>query len=137
MQDLRRFLGGLLAAVLGAALLLIALPTRAHADEFNKATYFTFDAPVGLPGITLPAGTYLFKLADPNDGRSVIDVCDQTDQTCYGVFDTIPVQESHSSDHPSIKFMERATNAPEAVAAWFYPGERTGWQFVYTPRHNG
>ena len=39
--------------------------TGVHADDYNKKTYITFSASVQLPGVTLPAGTYTFKLADP------------------------------------------------------------------------
>jgi len=131
MQDVVRVLSRLLAAVSCAALLLVALPARAHADGFDKATLFTFDAPVALPGVTLPAGTYMFKLADPNNDRSATAVYDQTGQVCYGIFMTISDEESRASDQPSIQFAEGHPGAPEAVAAWFYPGQRAGWQFVY------
>jgi len=137
MQGFSRVLSRLFLMVSCAALLLVALPSRAQADEFDKSTLFTFDAPVALPGVTLPAGTYLFRLADPNDESSVIAVYDQTGQTCYGMFDTIRVRESGSTDDPSIQFAEGHRGAPERVAAWFYPGERTGWQFMYANRANG
>ena len=138
MQEVVRVLSRLLAAVSCAALLLVAAPARAHADEFDKATLFTFDAPVALPGVTLPAGTYMFRLADPNDDRSATAVYDQTGQVCYGIFMTVADQESHSSDQPSVEFAEGHHGAPEAIAAWFYPGQRAGWQFVYANnRANG
>ena len=138
MQDLMRVVVKPLAVVSCAALLVLAWPSRAGADEFDKATYFTFDEPVALPGVTLPAGTYLFRLADPDGSSSVIDVYDETGRTCYGVFLTIPEQESHASDQPSIQFAEQPGRAPEAIAAWFYPGDQTGWKFLYANhRANG
>ena len=35
------------------------------ADAFtsDKRTYFTFNQSVALPGVTLPAGTYMFRLS--------------------------------------------------------------------------
>jgi hypothetical protein len=36
----------------------------AEADTWDQLTYFTFSAPVEIPGTILPAGTYSFKLAD-------------------------------------------------------------------------
>ena len=32
-------------------------------ESYNRATHLTFSGPVGLPGLTLPAGTYVFELA--------------------------------------------------------------------------
>src|SRR5712691_1433654 len=53
----------------GAALLSLGLAPSAHADEFTKLTLLTFSGPVEVPGISLPAGTYRFQLADPTTGR--------------------------------------------------------------------
>ena len=55
-----------------AATLAVAFAGTAHADECSKLTYLTFSGPVQLPGITLPAGTYRFELADPDSSRRVI-----------------------------------------------------------------
>ena len=35
------------------------------AQTADRRTIFTFNGPVTLPGVTLPAGQYLFRLADP------------------------------------------------------------------------
>jgi hypothetical protein len=42
---------------------LMAAP--AFAQPSDKRTLFTFSGPVAMPGITLPAGQSLFRLADP------------------------------------------------------------------------
>ena len=34
---------------------------KARADEWDKKTTLTFNEPVQVPGITLSAGTYVFK----------------------------------------------------------------------------
>ena len=60
------------AKVLFCAAAFLALSAQGvRADDYNKLTYFTFSAPVQVPGVTLPAGKYTFKLADPEmvDGR--------------------------------------------------------------------
>ena len=53
-----------LRVICGTALLAVCLAPAGHADEWTKLTYFTFSAPVDMPGMTLPAGTYRFELAD-------------------------------------------------------------------------
>ena len=72
--------------VCGAALLALSLTGTAHADEWNKLTYLTFSGPVQLPGVTLPAGTYRFQLADPDSSRRVVRVSDKDGSTSYGIF---------------------------------------------------
>ena len=36
----------------------------------DRTTYVTFSGPVSLPGVTLPAGEYLFRVADSPSNRS-------------------------------------------------------------------
>lgn len=115
---------------LSAAVLTVALVPAAHADDFTKLTVLTFSAPVDLPGITLPAGTYRFALADPESGRRAISVS-TNDGKQLGVFLSIPDQRATATDKPVVMFKEAAAGSPAAVQVWFYPAEHTGYEFVY------
>ena len=113
------------------AILAVGLAPAAHADEWNKLTYLTFSGPVNMPGITLPAGTYRFELADPDSSRRVVRVSDKDGSKSYGMFLSISDQKLEPSDKPLVMFKEMPAGAPQAVQAWFYPGETTGYEFVY------
>src|SRR5262245_20945594 len=115
----------------GAALLAVCLAPAAHADEWTKLTYFTFSAPVEMPGMVLPAGSYKFELADPDSTRRVVRISDKEGGKIHGIFLSIPDQKLEPSDKPIVMFRETPAGAPEAVKAWFYPGETTGYEFVY------
>jgi len=115
----------------GAAMLAACLTPAAHADEWTKLTYFTFSGPVEMPGIVLPAGTYKFELADPDSSRRVVRVSDKEGDKIHVIFLSISDQKMEPSDKPLVMFMEAAAGAPEAVKAWFYPGETQGYEFVY------
>ena len=115
----------------GAALLAVCLAPAAHADEWTKLTYFTFSAPVEMPGMVLPAGSYKFELADPDSTRRVVRISDKEGGKIHGIFLSIPDQKLEPSDKPIVMFREAPAGAPEAVRAWFYPGETTGYEFVY------
>lgn len=116
-----------------AAVLAFGLATAApaHADEWNKLTLLTFSGPVDVPGMTLPAGTYRFELADPSSGRRVIRVSDKEGTKIQGIFLSISNQRMEPSDKPVVMFQEAPSGAPQAVKAWFYPGETYGYEFVY------
>jgi len=120
-----------LVASCGTAILALSLASVAHADEWNKLTLLTFSAPVEVPGITLPAGTYRFQLADPESGRSVIKVSDKDGAKVYGMFLSMQNRRMTPSDKPVVMFKESPAGSPEAVQAWFYPGETYGYEFVY------
>jgi len=118
-------------AVCSAAIFAVGVTSAAHADEWNKLTILTFSGPVDVPGITLPAGTYRFELADPTTSRRVIRVSDKDGTKSYGMFLSMSNQRTEPADKPIVMFQEAAAGAPQAVKVWFYPGETYGYEFVY------
>jgi hypothetical protein len=77
-------------ALLCAAVLTVMAAPAAHADEWNKKTILTFSGPVQLPGATLPAGSYVFKLADLNGNRHVVQVFDKDETKIFATLMAIP-----------------------------------------------
>jgi hypothetical protein len=115
------------AAALAA---LIVMPSAARADQWNKLTYLTFSGPVQVPGHTLPAGTYTFKLADVND-RHVVQIYDKATSKLLATVLTIPDERLDPADKPVVMFKETPSGTPSAIQAWFYPGNTIGDEFVY------
>lgn len=110
---------------------LSALGGVAHADEWDQKTIFTFSGPVEIPGQVLPAGTYVFKLADSQSDRNVVQVFSKDERHLIGTFLVVPDERLKPAGKPIITFDERASDSPEAIKAWFYPGENYGHEFVY------
>ncbi len=117
----------MLLAGLGA----LALLPGAKADEWNQKTVVKFSGPVEMPGQTLPAGTYVFKLADSKSNRHIVQVFNQDQSQLFGTFLAIPSHRLHPSEKTIIQFAERAPGSPQAVKAWFYPLRSFGHEFVY------
>lgn len=115
------------------AVTLLALTTAPAVAQtpLDKRIFFTFSAPVTLPGVTLPAGTYQFHLVSPSRDRDVVVVRSEDGSQVYSTFLTIPEMINERPDEPEIRFMERRGNGPHAIRAWWYPGERTGFAPVY------
>ena len=58
-----------------AALFVAALaPRTVKADQWDKKTYLTFSDSVQVPGATLPAGKYIFKLLESPSDRYVVQI---------------------------------------------------------------
>ncbi len=114
----------------GVAVLGCLMPT-AKADDWDQKTVFTFSGPVEIPGQVLPAGTYVFKLADSSSDRNIVQVFNRNMNHLYGTFLAIPDYRLRPADKTIITFAERPAGSPEAVKAWFYPGENYGHDFVY------
>jgi hypothetical protein len=109
---------------------LVAIGARA--DETDRLTYITFSGPVQLPGITLAAGTYTFKLADLAGNRHVVQVFSKEDSPkLITTLMTIPNQRLDPVKDTYIMFQERPAGSPQAMKAWFYPGRSIGEEFIY------
>jgi hypothetical protein len=104
---------------------------HARADEWDQKTIFTFSEAVEIPGQVLAPGTYVFKLADSPSNRNIVQVFDKSETHLYGTFFAIPDYRMHTPERPIITFDERPAGAPEAVRAWYYPGNDYGHEFVY------
>lgn len=120
-----------LKALCCATVLTVVLAPSARADEWNKKTILTFSGPVQIPGATLPAGSYVFKLADIPGNRHVVQVFDKDEKKIYTTMLAIPNERLEPSDKPVVLFSERASGSPQAIKVWFYPGNRVGNEFVY------
>lgn len=121
-------------AYVSAGLLAFGVATlqpQAKADAWNQKTVMTFSGPVEIPGHVLSAGTYVFKLMDSMSDRNIVEVLNKRENHVYGIFLAIPDYHLKVSGKPIITFEERAAGAPEAVKAWFYPGDNYGHEFVY------
>ena len=102
----------------------------AHADEVNEATQMTFSQPVQVPGHTLPAGTYLFKLA-PVDSKNVVQIFNAEGTVLYASAVTIPTVRPQATGDTEVTLAEQTQGTPNALLRWFYPGRLTGREFVY------
>jgi len=113
------------------ALLTGVTVTSATAQTPDKRTLFTFSGPIAMPGVTLPAGQYLFRLADPNTSAKVVQVLSADGKNPYGMFFSLPADRFEAASTPEVRFMETAKGMPAAIRTWWYPGERTGYEFIY------
>ena len=102
----------------------------ARANQWDKQTLVTFSNPVEVPGKVLPAGNYVFKIANTQD-RQVVQIFTQNQSKVLATIEAVPDYRVQTTDKPVISFEERPSGKPEALRSWFYPGENYGVQFVY------
>ena len=117
-----------------SALMALAFVVGAKADEWNKITKITFNEPVEIPGNgaqILPAGTYVFKLLDSPSDRNIVQILSERQDHIFSTILAIPNYRLKATDKTVITFRERASGQPEALRAWFYPGNISGQEFVY------
>jgi len=120
-------------AALCLAILGPAFTPKACADENDKKTIVTFSEPFEIPGVALPAGTYVFKLVNSMTDRNIVQVFDKDETRLYATVFAIPDYRPQPTGATVTYFEERTAGAPQAIRAWFYPGDEVGQEFVYPP----
>jgi hypothetical protein len=117
---------------IGLMLSLLGFMSAAvQADERDKKTVITFSQPVEIPGRVLPAGTYTFKLADSMSDRHIVQIFNADGTKIIATLMAIPDYRLTPTDKTVITFDEVPSGSPEAIRAWFYPGNTIGQEFVY------
>ena len=115
----------------GLMAIMTPAPMGAVAHTYDKLAYLTFSGPVQIPGVTLDAGTYRFRLANPESSRNVLQVLSNDGSTVYAMFFTRPDRRVDLTDDPTVTFRETPAGVPPAVRSLFYGGEYRGYEFVY------
>ena len=124
---------GLIKFAAGATLLLAALSPRAvRADSWDRKTTINFSDTVQIPGTTLPAGTYVFKLWDSQSDRYVVQIFNERQNHVFATLLTIPEYRMNAPDKTVVSFYEAPAGQPQPIKAWFYPGDNNGREFVYS-----
>jgi hypothetical protein len=114
----------------GVVLLGLLAAPAIRAVNMNNMTYLTFGRAVELAGVRLPAGTYVFEVANPDSGANVIRVLSRDRARVHVLKPTIPTYRERTSDmRTMIKLGEAPAGEPPAVRAWFPENETRGHQF--------
>jgi hypothetical protein len=110
--------------------LVVAIPARA--DQWNKKTIVTINQPMEVPGnMTLPAGKYVFKLHDSASVRHIVQIWNEDETHLFTTILAIPNYRLTPTGETVINFHERPGTQPQALRAWFYPGDNFGQEFAY------
>jgi hypothetical protein len=124
-----------MATIFCVGLMALVVSPRVEADGWNKKTVVTFRQPVEIPGgIILPAGTYVFKLLDSMSDRHIVQIFNRDQTHIYATILAIPNYRLQVTDKTVMTFGERWAGSPQAIRAWFYPGDNSGQEFVYPKR---
>src|SRR5258705_6015376 len=105
------------------------------AQPLDKRTYFTFSAPVEVPGVALPPGKYMFRVVDPDTGGNVVQVVSEDGQKPYAMFFALPAMRPTPAPESEVRFMETPAGTPRAIKTWWFAGDTTGREFIYPKEH--
>jgi hypothetical protein len=113
-----------------AALATLASQVGAQETNTSERTFMAFSAPVELPGITLEAGTYEFRLAD-TEARNVVQVLRKDSKEPMGQWTFVQAERPQVSGETVVMFKETKEGTTPAVQFWYFPNEKIGKEFIY------
>jgi len=124
--------------IIAAVIAVAACTTTMNADVWNKKTKVTFSGPVQVPSahakqgvVVLPAGTYIFRLLESPSERHIVQVTNTRGDHVFTSIIAINDYRVNASSKTVMYFTERQAGSPQAIKAWFYPGDNYGQRFVY------
>jgi LPXTG-motif cell wall-anchored protein len=120
----------LVIATLCLAIIAVIVP-NANAQRFDRGTKITINQPFEIPGVALPAGTYVLRLMDIPGSRTVVQLLNADETKSYAIVLGIPDYMLKTPEKTDISFYEAEAGAPLPLRAWFYPGYNYGVEFVY------
>src|SRR4051812_36141699 len=111
---------------------LVGMSARVAAQNTvpSERTFLTFSNTVEMPGVTLPAGTYVFRLADIPT-RNVVQVLSKDEKDILGQWTFVQAQRPKATEDTVVMFKEAPEGQTAAVQYWYYPGETIGKEFIY------
>ena len=122
------------ALACSAAIVCLFATASGHASGTlaAKTMYLTVNTPIGLPGVGLAPGTYIFELANPEGDPSIVRVTSRDGLQVYymGFTELIARPAGLRADRP-VSFGEARPGAPLPIAVWYPANDSTGRRFIY------
>lgn len=115
-----------------ALLAAAGFTTSARADQWDKKTIMTINEAVQVPNKVLEPGTYVFKLADSQSDRHIVQIFTQDEKQLVTTILAIPNYRLKPKGKTEFDFWETPAGQPRAMRAWFYPGDNFGQEFAYS-----
>ena len=114
-----------------AALISTASGNAITLGPLTHINHVTFNQPVRLPGVLLPAGTYEFELGPAGTHRDIVRVSGKKGQPFYMGFTREVPRPRGWPNGRVLELTERAPGAPPAIATWYPLDSASGHAFVY------
>ena len=123
-----RLIPGLIVVV-GLIVVMAAFAVTSRAAT-SHANTLTFSRSVALPGVVLPAGTYVFDIANPDASHDVVIVRQNGRVHFMGFTQTVQRPPRMALDQP-VTLREARPDSAAPIDAWYPIGSSNGHQFIY------
>jgi hypothetical protein len=122
-----------LASIIAVAGIFASSSSQAASPLMPMTTSnnLTISNPVGLPGVTLTAGTYVFESGIGGMDRNIVRVLSRNRQRLFYQGFTVPTTRRFDAEKNVLTFGETTNGAPAPILAWYPVGSNSGHAFMY------
>jgi hypothetical protein len=118
------------------AMLYIAMTFGSFAQEYlpaqwNKKSILTVEKQLELPGIVLETGTYVVRLHENGEKRSLIQVLDRAETQVLATILAVPDHRVRPEGDAEFTYHETRAGKPPAIRTWYYTTDVVGLEVVY------
>lgn len=100
--------------------------------DSRRTTYFTFSGAVQMPGVVLPAGTYIFEVANPDGGSDIVQVLSRDRRKVHLMrFTRFVHRAARGNLDATLGLGESSAGTPPPVKTWYPQSETRGREFIY------
>jgi hypothetical protein len=100
--------------------------------DTRRTTHFTFSRTVQIPGVTLPAGTYTFEVANPEGQGDIVRILSRDRKEVFLLKFTRPIYRQATGPlKATISLGEAPAGTPPPVTAWYPENETRGREFLF------
>jgi hypothetical protein len=118
-------------AMLFVSMAVSFLLQEPYSSEWNKKSTFSTDKQIEFPGIVLEPGTYVIRVKEGGEKRSVVEIRNQNEQQILATILAVTDHRQRPDDNSEFVYFNSSEREPQAVRTWFYSGDLTGLEFVY------
>ena len=109
---------------------LTTVPATQAGDTLTQLNRLTFNGAVSLPGVVLPAGTYVFEAGASGTHRDIVRVTSPDDrQVLYLGFTQRTPRPAGMARSQLVSFGEAPVGGPLPIVAWYPIGSNLGHEF--------
>ncbi len=120
-------------AIAVLALAIVAAGSRTHESAAAvMGDRLTFSQATALPGVTLPAGEYVFERASVDNSANIVRVIDATRSAVRFTGFTQEVRRpNRDASRGFVELGEAAPGQPVPIKVWYPGGLNRGYAFVW------
>jgi len=120
-----------LSAMVCIAMVLTPVSQQNPALEWNKKSTLTAEYQVEFPGLVLEPGSYVVRLREGGEKRSVVEILSRDETQLLATVIAVPDHRMRPEDNSDFTFHPTKHGGPRPVQTWFYTGDLVGLEFIY------